>query len=213
MKKHIVSILIAALLVTTAGCRASEPAETTGNPGTTKPSSSTETTAPTTGTTEPGQTQAGAVGVLETIWNGFPEDSRFAVYGGMMEKPVDSAPGKLDLSNTEEILSQSLIPQERLGEVEEGASLVHLMNSNLFTAAAFRLKNDADAETFAKALRENIQKNQWICGQPDRLVVAAPAGDTVLMVFGSEEAMELFGDSFTRAFPDAKVYFDEAITA
>ena len=130
-----------------------------------------------------------------------------------MEKPVDSAPGKLDLSNTEEILSKYLIPQERLGEVEEGASLVHLMNSNLFTAAAFRLKNDADAETFAKALRENIQKNQWICGQPDRLVVAAPAGDTVLMVFGSEEAMELFGDSFTRAFPDAKVYFDEAITA
>ena len=153
------------------------------------------------------------MGILGQIWNDLPEDNRFAVYGGMMETPVESAPGKLDLSNAEEIISKYLVPQEQLDQVEEGASLVHMMNSNLFTAAVFQLRSGSDTDAFARAVRENIQKNQWICGMPDRLVVAKPAENTILIVFGSEDAMQLFGGSLTRIFPEAKIYYDEAIVA
>ena len=90
---------------------------------------------------------------------------------------------------------------------------MHLMNSNLFTAAAFRLKSGTDTEAFAKALRENIQKNQWICGQPDRLLIAQPESDALLVAFGSEDAMKTFGDKFDQIYAGAKTYFDEAIVA
>jgi len=217
MKKHIAYLLIAALLFCMTGCRGTEPTDTTGstgptqtNPSQTDPTGTTNTDP--TGTTS-GTEKTDPVGILSSVWEDFPEENRFAAYGGMMENPVDSAPGKLDLANTEEITSKYLVPQEQLAQVEEGASVVHMMNSNLFTAAVFKLSSGSDAEAFAKALRENIQKNQWICGQPDRLVVARPAEDTVLMAFGSEDAMKVFGGSFTRLYPDAKVFYDEAIVA
>lgn len=222
MKKHIAYILIVSLLFCLAGCRGTEPSDTTASTGPTQtdptgstPSQSDPTGQPNTETTGPasGQEKTDPVGILTSVWEDFPEENRFAAYGGMMGSPVDSAPGKLDVSNADEITSRYLVPQEQLEQVEEGASLVHMMNSNLFTAAVFRLRSGSDTEAFAKALRESIQKNQWICGRPDRLVVARPAADTVLVVFGSEDAMKVFGGSFTRLYPEAKIIYDEAIVA
>jgi len=220
MKKHIAFILTVSLLFCLAGCGGSGPADTTGStgPSQTEPSQTEPSQTDPTGQTNPEGSnpvagQSGVVGILSSVWEDFPEENRFAAYGGMMENPVDSAPGKLDLSIADEITSKYLIPQEQLAQVEEGASLVHMMNSNIFTAATFRLRSGSDAEAFAKAVRENIQKNQWICGQPDRLVVARPEADTVLVVFGNEDVMKVFGGSLTRLYPEAKIFYDEAIVA
>ena len=221
MKKHIAYILIASLLFCLSGCRGSGPADTTGStgpsqtePSQTEPSQTNPGQTDPTGQTNPeGTGQSGPVGILTSLWNDQPEENRFAVYGGMMENPVDSAPGKLDLGNADEITSKYLIPREQLAQVEEGASLVHMMNSNIFTAAVFKLRSGSDTTAFAKAVRENIQKNQWICGQPDRLVVASPEGDTVLVFFGGEEVMKAFGGSLTRLYSGAKIFYDEAIVA
>lgn len=213
MKQYTAIFLIAALLLSLAGCRGNAPAETTAATEPTQTQGTTQSP-DTTGTTEPTAGKGnGAAQVLASVWQGLPEDSRFAVYGGMMANPVDSAPGDLDLSVSDEITSKYLVPAKLLAQLEEGASLVHLMNSNLFTTAAFKLKADGDSEAFAKALRENIQNNRWICGQPDRLVIARTADNYLLMAFGGEDAMELFGNSFTKSFPDAKIFYDEAIVA
>lgn len=212
MKKFTAILLVLTLIVCLAGCRTKPADDTTAgtDPANTAPSSQpTDTTQ--TGT--PQTAENGASQILSAIWDNYPEDARFAVYGGMMEAPVDSAPGNLDLTNGDEIASKYLLPVDLLAQVEEGASLVHLMNSNLFTAAVFRLKTETNAEAFAKTLRENIQKNQWICGQPDKLLIAQPEGDYLLVAFGSEDAMGTFAATFSQSFTGAKTFYDEAVVA
>lgn len=212
MKKYTAIILVLTLIFCLAGCRTKPADDTTAgtDPVNTDPSSQP------TDATHAGNAQMaenGAAQILSAIWDKYPEDARFAVYGGMMEAPVDSAPGNLDLTNGDEIASKYLLPVDLLVQVEEGASLVHLMNSNLFTAAAFRLKAETDVEAFAKALRENIQKNQWICGQPDKLLIAKPEGEYLLVAFGSEDTMKTFKTNFSQSFTSAKTFYDEAVVA
>ena len=45
-------------------------------------------------------------------------------------------------------------------KVDQAASLIHMMNQNTFTAAAYHCTDDADA--LATALRDNIQQRQWM---------------------------------------------------
>ena len=86
------------------------------------------------------------------------------------------------------------------------------MNNNIFTAAAFGMKQDADLKAEAKALRDGLQKTQWICGQPDRLLVAQVDGH-LLMAFAAKEAMDTFRQNLQSVYPSASILYDEAVTA
>lgn len=208
------------LLSLMAGC-------TGGNTGDTQPSTTPtqESTTPTQPTTQPTEattmpTEAIPMGtasttsaqILAKIWTEYAENERFACYGGTVEHSVSDAPGDLDMTNTEEIITKYLLPADQLANVESGASLVHLMNSNIFTAAVFKLKEGADVRAAAKALRDNIQKTQWLCGQPDHLLVAEVEGH-LLMSFAAKEAMDTFRQSLKTAYTETAIIYDEAVTA
>lgn len=150
--------------------------------------------------------------ILSKIWTQYDVNERFASYGGTVEHSVNDAPGDLDMSNTEEITAKYLLPVEQVAMVENGASLVHLMNSNIFTAATFAMKEGNDVKTAAKALRDNIQKTQWICGQPDWLLIAEVEGH-LLMSFGAREIMDTFRQKLSAAFENASILYDETVTA
>ena len=208
--------LLAAMLT---GCRmGSDPTDATNATDATVETQ--PTTQPTQAPTDPTQTEPQLSGSAETsaatllaaIWSQYGEDERFASYGGTVENSVADAPGDLDMTNTEELTSKYLLPHSVLEQVENGASLVHLMNNNIFTAAAFGMKQDADMKTQAKALRDNLQKTQWICGQPDRLLIAQVDGH-LLMVFAQKEAMETFQQKLQAVYPSASILYDEAVTA
>ncbi len=220
--KKITAILLTVVMLLSllAGC-------TGGNTGNTQPSTTPtqESTSPTQMTTQPTEatttpTEAAPVGTADTtsaqiltnIWQQYGEENRFASYGGTVEHSVADAPGDLDMNNTEEIVTKYLLPQEQLESVENGASLVHLMNSNIFTAAAFAVKEGAQVKTVAKALRDNIQKTQWLCGQPDHLLVAEADGHLV-MCFAAKEAMDTFRQSLKACYPETAILYDEAVTA
>lgn len=209
MKRYTALFLAFALAFCLAGCRRMTEEDTTGM---TDPMTGPTQSDPTHGGST--QTEAnGAAGILTAVWEKYAEDERFAVYGGMMDAPVDNAPGNLDLTNGDELASKYLMNADLLAQVDEGASLTHLMNNNLFSAAAFRLKAQTNAEAFAKSLRDNIQKNQWICGQPDRLLIARAEGDYLVVAFGSEDAMKTFSSRFTQCFSGAKTFYSEAVVA
>ena len=220
MKKLLMLFLTFSLLATMlTGCRmGSQPTDATDATDATV--ATQPTTQPTQAPTEPTQTEPQLSGSAETsaatllaaIWSQYGEDERFASYGGTVENSVADAPGDLDMTNTEELTSKYLLPQSVLEQVENGASLVHLMNNNIFTAAAFGMKQDADMKTQAKALRDNLQKTQWICGQPDRLLIAQVDGH-LLMVFAQKEAMETFQQKLQAVYPSASILYDEAVTA
>lgn len=218
--RKIAMILVLVLCVGMAltGCRRNVPADTNGSI-TTSP-----TTMPTTVTTVPPSTQPstqptgtaaplGTTGVLENIWGKFAEDEKFSVYGGTVENAVMDAPGPLNTANTEELTTTYLIPQDQIANVTEASSVVHMMNSNIFTAVAVKVTEGAQLQSFYESWRDAIQRNQWICGQPDRMLMAEVDSDYLLMAFGSNDAMNLFGNKLSAAYSDSKVLYNEAIVS
>ncbi|MBP3479108.1 MAG: hypothetical protein J6K03_06460 [Oscillospiraceae bacterium] len=200
-----------------AGCRSNVPQETDGSivPTDTQTPSSEATRQ--TEFSEPimqsGTADTGSAQILQKIWDSYAEEERFAVYGGSVEMSVSDGPGDLDMNATEELTTRYLLPQEQLNMVTEGASLVHLMNNNIFTAVVFRLTDGQQAKALADAWVAAIRDNRWICGQPDRLLLAQPDKDHILMAFGSQDAMTAFQGKLTAAYPDSQMLYQEAIVA
>lgn len=216
MKKTLTLLLAFCLIATClAGCRMSGTEDTTPTQPTEESTTpNTEPSeAPTDDATPQGSASTQSAKILSNIWGTYAENERFAVYGGAVENSVSDGPGDLDMKNTEEITTRYLVPQEHLATIREGASLVHLMNNNIFTCVVFQLADEANEKTIAKALRDNIQGNQWICGQPDKLLIASLEGDHLLMAFGSKDAMETFRGKLMGVYADADILYEENITA
>lgn len=217
MKKYMILMMTGALLASIlAGCRSNVPQDTTGSiaPGTTTAPTTTQpsgTTVPTTGGST--NTESETTQILSVIWGLYGENERFACYGGSVQGAVNDAPGPLDMTNTEELTAAYLIPQEQLSSIREGASLVHMMNSNIFTCAAVRIAEGGDRKALYEAWRDTIQNNRWICGQPDRVLMATVGEEYLVMAFGSTDAMKLFADKLPAAHAQAQILYNEAVVS
>lgn len=150
----------------------------------------------------------GTLSLLETVWNDFGEDEKFAVIGGgpEQENMVDDAPGAYDLTDRSLAEINLVLPES--AQVDEAASLIHMMNANTFTAAAYHATGDADA--LATELRGAIQDHQWMCGFPDKVVVVT-MGQFVVSVYGAEDLVNTFRDKLQNCFSSAVVVYDEPI--
>lgn len=219
MKKIFALFLtVVSLTFCLAGCRMGSNTDTTpSTQPTMQPTQpTTPATTPTNATDPTGGMHAAktdSARILANIWAAYADDERFAVYGGAVENSVADGPGDLDMMNTDELTSRYLLPESHLTLVQEGASLVHLMNNNIFTAAVFKLTDSQRLNTVAKDLRDNIQQNRWICGQPDKLLIADMGDGQLLMVFASTDAMEAFRTNMGKVYPDVKTLYNENILA
>ena len=209
-------LLVVCLLASLTGCRRNVPQETDGSivptdsVGESKPTQSTYHTEP---EIPQGTAETESARILNKIWESYGEDERFAAYGGQVEMAVNDGPGDLDITATEELTTRYLIPQEQLAMVTEGASLVHLMNNNIFTAVVFRVRDSSQMKTLADAWHKAIQENRWICGQPDRLLLAQVDDNHILMSFASQDLMSSFEGKLQTAYPTTKILYKEAIVA
>lgn len=168
-------------------------------------------TEPTTVATEAVVTgPASALELMQTVWDNYAEDQKFAVMGGGMENPVDGGPGSVPLD--EEGISYSLlIPEEQLANVTEVVSMIHMMNANTFTSAAYKLAEGVSVEAFAAAMKDAIMNNQWMCGFPDRLLIESVPGGYVVVAFGKEDPMASFKTNLTAVYPDTTELVNEPI--
>lgn len=209
-------LLVVCLLASLTGCRRNVPQETDGSivptdsVGESKPTQSTYHTEP---EIPQGTAETESARILNKIWESYGEDERFAAYGGQVEMAVNDGPGDLDITATEELTTRYLLPQEQLAMVTEGASLVHLMNNNIFTAVVFRVRDGSQMKTLADAWHKAIQENRWICGQPDRLLLAQVDDNHILMSFASQDLMSSFEGKLQTAYPTTKILYKEAIVA
>ena len=214
--KRTIAILLAVMMtmLPLSGCRFGGNADTTGDttPSTQATQPSTEATQPSSEDTQDtlGTGESSGAQILSAIWGAYEDDQRFAAYGGTVEHSVADAPGDLDMNNTEELTTKYLLPVEQLAMVKSAASLVHLMNSNIFTGVVFEV--EGSVSDLADAVRKNVQNTQWICGQPDQLLMAELQGH-LLMAFGGNEAMDTFRSKLKEVHTAAKILYDEAITA
>ena len=188
MKKTISALLCAVLLLSLTACGASAPADT----GADAPASALE--------------------LLENVWNSYSDEEKFPAAGGdySEENMRDGAPGNFSIRDAE-ILNSSLgFPAAEAGKIDGAASLVHMMNLNTFTCGAFHVKNSGDVTALSAALRENILARHWMCGIPDKLVIAT-VGDYIVSVYGNEELVDTFVSKLAAAYPSAKTVSDDPI--
>ena len=194
MKKIISLVLVAVMALSLVACGTKTPAETT--PATTE---------------APAVTVESALAVLENIWALYGEDEKFAVIGGNMESPVDGAPGNYDMAYAENLTWNLLIPEDQIANIDQAATMIHMMNANTFTSGVVHLVEGTDAAAFAQVMRDAIQGNMWMCGFPETLTVAVIGGEYVLIAFGVNDAMNPFMTHFGEAFANAEILFNEAI--
>ena len=190
MKKIVSLILVGAMMLGLAACGTEKPVETTAAPAPAVESS---------------------LAVLEEIWAKYGEDEKFAVIGGNMENPVDGAPGNYDMAYAENLPWNLLVPEAELANIDEAATMIHMMNANTFTCGVVHLVAGTDVNAFAQTMRDAIQGNMWMCGFPETLTVAVVGGEYVLIAFGINDAMNPFMTHFGEAFADANILFNEAI--
>ena len=155
---------------------------------------------------------ASALEILENIWAQYGDDEKFFAMGGDFANPVDNAPGNFSLEVPEDVAGLLYLPVEQIANVDQAASLVHGMNLNTFTSAVFHVAEGQDANALATAIRDNVQSAQWMCGFPEKLIVAVVGGEYVLLAFGVNDAMTPFEAKLGAAYPDAAVAYNEAIT-
>ena len=159
--------------------------------------------------TDPVNVPASALEVLETIWGKM--EAGFPIIGGNMESPVDGAPGNYDMAYAENMTYNLLVPADQLTNITEAASAIHMMNANSFTSGVFHLAEGVTAADFAATMQSAVQNNQWMCGFPETLVIAAIGGEYVLVAFGVNDAMTPFQTALTAAYPEAEILYNEAI--
>ena len=191
--KKIATILTAlALMLSFAAC-----GKTDKKPDSTSDASQTEnttvTTEPTTDTSAP-ETDAASdpKALLDAIWNNYKEDDKFPAAGGDYDEVnmVDGAPGTVGLADAD--------------------SVEHLMNGNSFTCGAYRVKEGTDVDALAQSIRDAIQGRRWMCGFPDKIVVAT-VDNYIVSVFGLEDLVDNFRDTMLAVYPATSVVFDEPI--
>ena len=125
-----------------------------------------------------------AGGRLRAVVDAYTDEERFAMYGGDREHAVMDAPGTFDVSQVQEMEDVLGLPSGLASDIEEAASMVHMMNGNVFTGAAYRLREGTDQDAFAQAVKTALLEKRWMCGQPDTMLVLSVDHVYVITAFG-----------------------------
>ena len=152
-----------------------------------------------------------AVQILEDVWAAY-EGEKFAIAGGDYENMIMDAPGTVNVSDGETLDALLGFPAASAGMIDDGASMMHMMNQNTFTAGVYHVAKADDVQAVADSLKENIMNRQWMCGFPDDLVVYSVGASYVVAAFGAEEVVDNFEDALAGAYASAKVLYDEDLT-
>lgn len=150
-----------------------------------------------------------AVDILNDVWASYEEDEKFAIAGGDYETMVQDAPGTVNVSDGETLNALLGFPAESAGLIDDGASMMHMMNQNTFTAGVYHVTSAEDVQAVADAVKENILNRQWMCGFPDDLVVYSVGTSYVAVVFGAEDVVDNFEEELQEVYTSAKVLYEE----
>jgi hypothetical protein len=153
-----------------------------------------------------------AVDILNDTWAVYEEGEKFAIAGGDYENMVMDAPGTVNVSDGESLDALLGFPAASAGLIDDGASLMHMMNQNTFTAGVYHVTKADDVQAVADAVKENIMNRQWMCGFPDDLVVYSVGTSYVAAVFGAEDLVDNFEEALETVYTSTKILHNEDLT-
>ncbi|MBQ2752652.1 MAG: bacteriocin transport accessory protein [Firmicutes bacterium] len=163
-----------------------------------------------TGKTEETVTITDSLELLNTVLGGYDEADLFPVAGGDSANINFEGPGKFDATNADELDVTLGFPSANVDKIDDAASMMNAMMANNFTAGAFRVTDNANVETVASDLKDNILARQWMCGMPEKVVVIS-VGNYVVSAFGLTDILDTFTTELSEAYPSATVLYDEAV--
>ncbi len=158
--------------------------------------------------------KASPVEILKKVWASYADEEKFPAAGGdMTEANMNmEGPGVYGLEDAEGFTATTHFPADAMSKIDSAATLMHMMNANTFTCAAYRLVNSADAKALAGEVKDSIMSTQWMCGFPEKLVIAVVDG-CVISCFGNGEIVDNFTAKLQAAYSSAEVVVNEAIVA
>lgn len=157
------------------------------------------------------QAPASALEVLENIWALYADSEKFPVMGGNPEGGVMDAPAAWDMTYVEGLTSYLMLSAEEIANIDEAATMIHMMNTNTFTGAVLHLKEGVDVAAFAATAKDGIVNGQWLCGSPEKVIVADMGGNYLLIALGANEAMGTFEAKLAEAYPAVTTMYNETI--
>lgn len=193
MKKILAFILAAVMVLSLAAC-----ADKGSEGGATSPSGAQ--------TNQP----KSALEILEKVWSKYSTDEKFPATGGSEKHMKDDKPGKFDVSDAEALDFELGFPKAQASEIDDAASLMHMLNQNNFSCGVYHVKDSGNVEALAGKIKENILARQWLCGIPEKLVILT-VGDYIVSVFGAGELTDTFVAKLSAEYGSAKQLFDVPI--
>ena len=195
--KKITSIILA--IIMTFAVLALAACNNTGNGDSTTtatPAGTTAPEAPKTDATTPAEKPAieSAAAFYTQVWGTLTDDQKFPAAGGDIDHTVDG-PAKFNFTteNVETFKWWLHVTDELLAQIDQNdvATLMHMMNTNTFCAAAMQLTDAANGESFAESYKTLVQSHHWMCGFPDTVVVLS-LGDYILTAYGYDDLIQDF---------------------
>lgn len=127
-----------------------------------------------------------------------------------IEMPI-AAPSAIDLSSEENHLYMTYFPSELTDKLDSAAFFMSMMNANNGgTFAAFELKDAADAQAVADALKEALANNMWMCGMPDGFYIAEANG-VIFSGFAGNDPLNAFKEAVSATYENVNVLYNETI--
>ena len=148
-----------------------------------------------------------ALEILEKVWSKYSADEKFPAPGGSEKQMKEDMPGKFDVSDAEALDFELGFPKANASEIDDAASLMHMLNQNNFSCGVYHVKDSGNVEALAGKIKENILARQWLCGFPEKLVILT-VGDYIVSVFGASELTDTFIAKLSAEYSSAKQLFD-----
>ena len=151
-----------------------------------------------------------ALEILEKVWSKYSTDEKLPATGGSEKHMKEDKPGKFDVSDAEALDFELGFPKANASEIDDAASLMHMLNQNNFSCGVYHVKGSGNAEALAGKIKENILARQWLCGFPEKLVILT-VGDYIVSVFGAKELTDTFTAKLSAEYSSTKQLFDVPI--
>lgn len=131
-----------------------------------------------------------------------------AELSGMVDQIYEAYPVELmmmttsavDLSDESWLTYNTGLTAEQGALVDAGVLSESMTGSQAYSMVLLRVKDEADAQTIADAVLNNVQMNKWVCTMADKARVVT-FGDKVLFVMSNSELADV--DALIDAVSDA----------
>jgi hypothetical protein len=153
--------------------------------------------------------------LLAAIWSNYEQNEQFPIMGGDYDNVVENAPGAFDLTHTDaaaNIDSLLSFPSEEIGKIDSAASIIHGMNTNMFTCGAFHVTDAGEVQSVADRIKNHILTKQFLCGSPEHLTILRVPGNYLIVLYGIKDNVGAFAQKTSALIPNTTTLTEQSLS-